>query len=298
MNPPPALCASTGKCLPAAGGRGFTGPVRSPPFKLALVQMLVEGGRNEANLKRALDRIGEASARGAQVIVLPEAMTLGWTHSSCAREADEIPGGRSCVVLREAARGHGVYLCAGVVERAGDLVYNAAVLIDPRGDVILHHRKLNELEIGHACYAQGDRLGVGRTALGTFGVMICADAFARGQVVSRALGLMGADILLSPCAWAVPADHDNTNEPYGKLWLDNYGPVARDFQLWIAGVSNVGPITDGPWAGRRCIGCSLLIGPEGDPVLTGPYGVDADTILYADIEPRPRPARGDGWERV
>jgi hypothetical protein len=30
----------------------------------------------------------------------------------------------------------------------------------------------------------------------------------------------------------------------------------------------------------------------------GPYGPDADTILYADIELQPRAARGDGWEKI
>ena len=106
-------------------------------------------------------------------------------------------------------------MCAGLIERHGSRVYNAAVLIDPSGEVILHHRKLNELEIGHALYAPGDRLGVVATPLGTIGMMICADAFATGQVVSRTLGLMGADLVVSPCAWAVPADHDNAKEPYG-----------------------------------------------------------------------------------
>jgi len=258
--------------------------------------MLVEGGRKEVNLNRALERIEEAARHGAQVVVLPEAMTLGWTHPSAATEAEEIPNGPGCARLREAARRNNVYVCAGLIERAGDLVFNAAVLIDVKGEVILHHRKLNELEIGHSCYAQGDRLAVAETPLGTFGVMICADAFARGQIVSRTLGLMGADIILSPCAWAVPADHDNEKEPYGRLWLDNYCPVARDFKLWIAGVSNVGWLTDGPWKGRKCIGCSLVIDPDGEQLLMGPYGPDADTILYADIELRPRPARGDGWE--
>ena len=265
-------------------------------FKLALVQMLVEGGRKEGNLQRALDRINEAARQGAQVVVLPEAITLGWTHPSAATEAEEIPNGPGCARLREAARRNNVYVCAGLIERAGDLVFNAAVLIDVKGEVILHHRKLNELEIGHAFYAQGDRLAIAETPLGTFGVMICADAFARGQIVSRTLGLMGADIILSPCAWAVPADHDNEKEPYGRLWLDNYCPVARDFKLWIAGVSNVGWLTDGPWKGRKCIGCSLVIDPDGEQLLMGPYGPDAETILYADIELRPRPARGDGWE--
>ena len=267
-------------------------------FKLALVQMLVEGGRKESNVRRAVERIAAAAAHGAQVVVLPEALNLGWTHSSAATEADAIPSGFSCSKLREAARQNKIFVCAGLVDCAGEHRFNSAVLIDPQGEVILHHRKLNELEIGHEFYTQGDRLGVAHTPLGTFGVMICADAFARGQIVSRTLGLMGADIILSPCAWAVPADHDNQNEPYGKLWLDNYCPVARDFRLWIVGVSNVGWLTDGPWKGRKCIGCSLVVGPDGQPVLTGPYGADAETILYVDIRLRPRPARGEGWKTM
>src|SRR5262249_10310590 len=104
-------------------------------------------------------------------------------------------------------------------------------------------------------------------------------------------------VILSPCAWAVPANHNNAREPYGKLWLDNYGPVARDFQLWIAGASNVGQLNGGPWAGRFCIGCSLLVGPDGKQVLMGSYGPDADTILYAEVTAKVRPAQGDGWEK-
>ena len=267
-------------------------------FKLALAQMRVEGGEKANNLRRAVDHIAIAASNGAQVVVLPEAINLGWTHSAAVTEADEIPNGLSCSTLRDAARQHKTYVCAGLVERAGEYCFNSAVLIDPQGEVILHHRKLNELEIAHDFYAQGDRLAVAQTPLGTLGVMICADAFARGQIVSRTLGLMGADIILSPCAWAVPADHDNEKEPYGKLWLDNYCPAARDFRLWIVGVSNVGWLTDGPWKGRKCIGCSLVVGPGGQPVLKGPYGVDAEEMLYVNIQLRARPVRGDGWAKL
>jgi predicted amidohydrolase len=265
-------------------------------FKLALVQMRVKGGRREENLRRAAQRIGEAAVAGAKIIVLPEALDLGWTHPSARTEAEPIPNGAACLTLREAARRNGVSVCAGLTERAGEAVFNSAVLIDPSGTVLLAHRKLNELEIGLDLYGQGDRLAVARTPLGTVGVMVCADAFARGQVISRTLGLMGADVIVSPCAWAVPANHDNTREPYGQLWLDNYCPVARDFRLWIVGVSNVGWLTDGPWQGRRCIGCSLVVNPDGAAVVRGPYGVDAEALLYTDIQIEPRPARGDAWE--
>jgi predicted amidohydrolase len=106
---------------------------------------------------------------------------------------------------------------------------------------------------------------------------------------------MGADVILSPSAWAVPADYDNERTPYGAEWLDCYVPVAREFGLWVAGVSNVGPVSAGPWAGRRCIGCSLVIGPDGRQVLKGPYGQDAETVLYADVTPHRRAVRGSCW---
>jgi predicted amidohydrolase len=248
-------------------------------------------------VRHALDLIREAAEGGAAVAVLPEALTLGWTHPSARTEAESVPDGPACSALREAARRHGLHVCAGLIEQAGGQVFNAAVLIDPAGEVVLRQHKLNELEIGHDLYAQGDRLGVVHTSFGTMGVMICADAFAPGQIVSRTLGLMGAGIILSPSAWAVPADHDNLKEPYGQLWLENYSPVARDFRLWIAGVSSVGWITEGPWQGRKCIGCSLVVGPDGEPVVRGPYGHDAEAILCAEIRVEPRPARGDGWPR-
>ena len=90
----------------------------------------------------------------------------------------------------------------------------------------------------------------------------------------------------------MPADHDQQKDPYGKLWLDNYQPVARDFRLWIAGVSNVGWLTAGPWQGRKCIGCSLLIDASGRTVLGGPYGENAEAILYHEVELERKPARG------
>jgi predicted amidohydrolase len=139
---------------------------------------------------------------------------------------------------------------------------------------------------------------VARTELATFGVMICADAFARDLAITRALGHMGADVILSPCAWAVEADHDNRRDPYGALWKRCYGPPARDFRMWIAGASNVGPIPSGPWAGRRCIGCSLVVNDEGQPVEMLPYGEDAEMVRVVPITPAPRPARGCGWEAV
>ena len=266
-------------------------------FGMALIQMSFTGGDQAGNLTRAEELIAQAAAHGSRLVVLPEAMDLGWTHPASRTDAQPIPAGQPCKRLAQAAAHHGVYVCAGLTERSGAQVFNSAVLLGKDGRLLALHRKLNELDIGHPFYAQGGQLAVVPTELGTLGLMICADAFAKDRVLSRALGYMGADIILSPSAWAVAADHDNAKSPYGDLWRSVYQPVAREFSLWIIGVSNVGPMNAGPWAGRKCIGCSTVVGPTGNEVLQGPYGIDAEAILYVDVQPVPRPARGESWTK-
>jgi predicted amidohydrolase len=281
-------------------------------FKLALIQMLVKGGRKEENLCKAEELIFRASEGGAQLALLPECLDLGWTHPSSQTEAEPIPDGSSFRQLSQAAKKNNIYICAGLTEKVLEIepkkraekragkktikIFNTAVLIDNRGEFKLIHRKLNELEIGHEYYNLGDRINVVKTEFGVIGLMICADAFAEDQVISRSLCYMGADLILSPSSWAV-SDTNKYSEknPYGEIWRKNYGPVSEKYGVWIAGVSNVGELTEGPWAGRTCIGSSLVFDAEGKEVLQGPYGADAETIIYVDIKPKDRPFRGHDW---
>jgi predicted amidohydrolase len=265
-------------------------------YKLAMAQMLVEAGKPDANLVRATERIAEAASKGAKIILLPEVMDLGWTDPSAKTMAYEIPDGKTCRRLRDAAAKNNIYVCAGIVEKNKDKTYNSAVIIDPSGKVIITHRKLNELDIAHDLYDQGDKLNVVHTPLGTLGLYICADATAQDNVLSNSLGYMGADIILSPCAWAVPPDFDNNVTPYGDTWRKVYQPVSEKFDLWVIGVSNVGKIEAGPWKNWNCIGSSLVYAPGGKEVLQAPYGDKADTIIYVDISLKDRPARGTKWQ--
>lgn len=265
-------------------------------LQLGFVQMKVEGGEPERNLARAVRLLREARERGAEMAILPEAMNIGWTDGRTRELAERIPEGETFRGLAGMASELGMYLAAGIVEREGGKVFNSAVLLSPRGEMLLRHRKLNELEIAHDYYDLGDRLGVAETEFGRVGLMICADGFADGQCLGRALGYMGAGLILSPSAWAVEAGHDNTREPYGELWVRNYGPVAKDFGLWIAGCSNVGEIGSGPWAGRRCVGASLLVNPEGGVAWQGDYGVELVEVVEVVIPGRG--AQGTGWSRA
>ena len=161
-------------------------------FTLALCQMKVVGGDRGTNLNHAGEMISEAATGGAQFILLPEAMDLGWTDPSALTAAEPVPEGKTFSFLAKKALEHGVYICSGLVEKAGDKVYNSAVIINPKGELILLHRKINELDIGHPYYALGDRLNVCHTEFGTLGLLICADANADGFVLTRVTGLYGS----------------------------------------------------------------------------------------------------------
>ena len=248
--------------------------------------MLVVPGEPHRNLQSALNFVRRAADAGADIILLPEALPFGWTDPSARDHATSIPSGEACALLSSAARDCKIFVCAGLIEKSGSQLFNSAVLFDPTGELLLHYRKIHELDIAHDLYSPGDRLSVADTSLGRIGVMICADAFVPGQVISRTLGLMGAQMILSPCAWAGPPEHDNQRTPYGQLWLDNYVPVCRDFGLWIVGCSNVGLIRSGPWSGHRCIGSSLVVNPDGITKLRGPFGDSAEELLFVDVDLR------------
>lgn len=252
-------------------------------YTLAMVQMEVKGGKQGLNLVRAAHSIKEAAENGAAIVLLPEALDFGWTHSSARDSAGPIPGGRSFEALSRAARENDIYVCAGIVELEGENLYNAAVLLDRQGRLLVKHRKINELDFARRIYQLGNAMKVVDTELGRMGLLICADAVAQDLALAKSLGMMGADLILSPSAWAVPPGYNNTSDPYGTMWINAYRPISRMFNVWYVGVSNVGTIDDGEWKGWDCIGNSIAMDADGNLALTGPYGVSADTILYIEI---------------
>ncbi len=261
-------------------------------IRLAMGQMLVEGGRPGENLNRAAAVIHDAAAMQCQIVLLPECLDLGWTHPSARRLAQPIPGPSSDALCRAASEA-GVYVVAGLTERAETKIYNAAILIDPDGGILLKHRKINILDIAQSLYSTGDRLLVAETPLGTIGINICADNFPNSLALGHAQARMGAQVLLSPSAWAVDADYDHAQNPYGEdLWRPAYTTLVRLYERPVVGVSNVGPISAGPWKGRKCIGCSLAVGGDGQVLLQAPFGETAESVLSVDLQLTPRPATG------
>lgn len=260
--------------------------------KVALGQMAVQWNRREANLVRACNFVRAASRQGADIVVLPECLDLGWLSTKVALLAEPIPGAASSL-LQEAARAAGVYVAAGLTERDGANFYNASVLIDPDGRLILHHRKIHELPEGRSLYKPGSAIQVVDTPWGVTGIPICADNFMEALAIGDAMGLMGARLILSPCAWAVEPRARCSQEEYLAFWMEPYRRLAQRHALSIVAVSNVGWVEGGPWSGYRCIGSSAAVGPDGSILGQAPYGVESEALVIVEVPERGCEYRGE-----
>lgn len=251
-------------------------------LRIGMAQMLVVPGALDENLARAAAMIHAAALDRCEIVVLPECLDLGWTSPTAARLARPIPGPASDV-LCEAAASSGVIVVAGLTERDGDGLFNSAILVGADGAILAKHRKINELDFARKVYGAGTSLHVVATENGVIGLDICADNAFSSLALGRALAAMGAQVLLSPCAWAVPPGFDNAARPYGDEWVTAYGALARETGMPVVGVSNVGPVVGGEWDGWRCIGASLAVGADGEVILQAPFGADAETLVAVDI---------------
>ena len=171
----------------------------------AVAQIDPKLGEKERNVDACLARMEEAAALGASVLVLPECAIPGYMWDSAEEAmpfAEEIPGPSTATLERECAR-LGLHVVCGLLERDGDALHNAAVLVGPDG-LVGTYRKTHLPYLGVDRFVvAGDELPVFETPLGRIGVEICYDL--RFPEVTRTLALRGADLVAHPTNFPVAA---------------------------------------------------------------------------------------------
>jgi predicted amidohydrolase len=239
------------------------------PLLVGVAQVPVAMGDKQANVA-ALFRYLDAAVRAKCGLVLfPECSFAGWLSPSGPRAAEPVPG-PFLRRLSAYARKHRIAIAGGFEERDGSRIYNSAVLVGPDGALLRRHRKIDELEIGLRMYTRGDSLGVVEFAGRLVGLDICADSWK--PEITDALAAMGAELILSPCAWAVDPGGEATN----LAWIrETYRLRTAGRKLTIVAADGVGPVTEGPWKGRILQGNSLATGPDGKLLLEGPTSTPA-----------------------
>ncbi|MDQ0023828.1 putative amidohydrolase [Variovorax paradoxus] len=249
-----------------------------PDVKVASIQMAPRIGDKAANLRRSVDLIEEAARQGAVVAVLPELANTGYVFASRQEAfvlAESVPDGESSQVWLEVARRCKIHVVAGIAERVGDRLFNAALVAGPHG-YIGTYRKLHLWGDEHLFFESGDLgLPVFHTEIGRLGAIICYDGWF--PEVYRLLAMQGADFVCMPTNWVpMPGQVEGHAAMANTLAMAN----AHSNGLNIICADRVGTERGQPFIGQ-----SLIVGAQGWPV-AGPASRDSEEILYASINLR------------
>ena len=275
-----------------------------PAFLVAAVQMSPAFLDRDATVDRACQAIVDAAARGARLIVFPEAIVPGyplWVWSVAAGQTQELRAlyaelvdqsvsvpGPAVERLCSAARDAGVYVAIGVnernVEASGTSLFNSLLFIGDDGQVLGVHRKLIPTAGERLVHAQGDgsSLTAYDTSLGRLGGLICWENYM--PLARQALYNAGVHIYVAP-TW-----------DRGEPWLSTLRHVAKEGRVYVIGCCSAMRLTDLPdrlafktgvsvsatgWVNP---GDSVIVDPDGK-VLAGPLHEQQD-ILFAEIDPQ------------
>ncbi|MDP9229300.1 MAG: carbon-nitrogen hydrolase, partial [Bacteroidota bacterium] len=216
-------------------------------IKIGLIQMSCTSDKKK-NLERAVKKIKEAAAKGAQMICLQELFTSLYFCDVEDYEnfklAEPIPG-PSTEVLAKVASELSVVIIASLFEkRTEGLYHNTTVVFDADGSYLGKYRKMH-IPDDPAYYekfyfAPGD-LGykVFKTKFAAIGVLICWDQWY--PEAARITSLMGAEILFYPTAigWATSQDEATNLEQY-NAWQTIQCSHAVANGVYVISVNRVG----------------------------------------------------------
>lgn len=271
-------------------------------LKIAAVQFEMAENDKKANLRTMARFIGEAHAKGADLIVFPELCTTGYhfltglDRKKLLGIAEKTDSGPTFRFFHGLAKKTKMAILFGMLERdeAGRM-YNTFVVVTAKGRVF-QHRKVHAFE--NSAISQGDRLDVFQLHGWTMGALICYDNNLPEN--NRILALKGAEIIFAPhqtggfdierCGMGrIPLALWNNREkdpaplrqailgPKGREWLMKWVPSrSYDNNVYTIFANGVG--IDGPEVRP---GCSMIVDPEGIVIAETTEAADAMIVATA-----------------
>lgn len=271
--------------------------------RVALIQRAPAFLDRAACLDRAATAVAEAAARGAALVVLPEAFVPGYPawiwrlrpgtdmalseqlHARLRENAVDLARDQ-LAPLREAARHHQVTVVCGIQERdaafSRSTLYNSVVTIGPDGAILNRHRKVMPTNAERMVWGFGDATGIRSvdTPCGRVGALICWENYL--PLARCALYAQGVDIYVAPT-------YDS-----GERWVVSMRHIARESGCWVLSSCIAFQVRDLPddLPGRAQLyadedewlnpGDSVVVAPGGR-VVAGPLH-EEQGILYADVD--------------
>lgn len=157
-------------------------------IKAAAVQITPDFEQVDGTLNKVCEAIDSAADNGVQIIVFPETFVpyypyfsfvrppvqMGADHMRLYERAVMVPGPVTQAVA-ERARARGIVVVLGVNERDRGSLYNAQLIFDATGELLLKRRKITPTFHERMLWGMGDASGlkVVDTAVGRVGALAC-----------------------------------------------------------------------------------------------------------------------------
>lgn len=257
-------------------------------------------------VEKIIALIGEAAAKGAELIVFPElfipgypyGMTYGFTVGSRSRAGREdwktyydnsiLADGAEMQSIVDCAKEHSVYVSVGYSERDAvtATLYNSNIMIAPDGQT-MNHRKLKPTGSERVVWGDADKdfFPVMETPWGPMGNLICWESYM--PLARVALYQKGVALYISP----------NTND--NEEWQNTIRHIAIEGHCFFinadmyftkdmypktaSGDEEIAKLND-----IVCRGGSCVIDPYGHAVSETVW--DKEEIIYADLDMQKVPA--------
>jgi predicted amidohydrolase len=241
-----------------------------PVWKAAAVQMDCRLGDKSSNLAAMRRLLARAADAGARLIVFPEAILTGYGFDSKESAwpcTETLPGPATHTIAEDCQRFQ-IWTAFGLLERAGDRLFNSCALVGPDG-FMAGYRKAHLPFLGIDRFAAPGDQSFAIHDLGglRIGINICYDAGF--PEAARCLALAGADLIVLPTNW-----------PPGAKNTPRYLVPARALEnnVYYLAANRIGEE-----AGFRFIGQSLIVDVTGDSLASA--ADDQEQIIHAEIDP-------------
>ncbi len=253
---------------------------------VGLVQMSCVADKQQ-NLQKAIVKVHEAAAKGAQIVCLQELFTSLYF---CDEEdydnfklAEAIPGPSTDELAKIAAQ-LGVVIIASLFEkRAQGIYHNTTAVLDADGTYLGKYRKMHipdDPGFYEKFYFTPGDLGykVFKTRFATIGILICWDQWY--PEAARITAMMGAEILFYPTAigWALTQDKATNIKQYNAWQTIQRGHAIAN-GVHVVTVNRVGEE-----AGVKFWGGSFFVDPFGELVYQTTTDEEEVVVKELDLE--------------
>jgi predicted amidohydrolase len=163
--------------------------------------------------------------------------------------AERLPGPSVNLIARRASQ-LSTTIVFGLVakERVESILYDAAVVIGPDGEMLGDYRKVHLKSEERLAFRAGYRYPIFETAFGQIGILIGWDlAFPEA---ARSLALDGAELLVVCANW---------EQPHKDEWRSYLFSRAYENSIFVAAANRVGEEYTYAFFGR-----SMIVGPRGE----------------------------------